>query len=374
MPLSSSSSLYSKRNYNNIVDQILEQGQRLRNSMVESILNNDPLNTNVINYKYRYDNNNDNSNSCRSTSDDTGKSLSIEEKELFLAYVRGDTMNKIEEKQALDTFGKMSITDVYNLTDRTCLSYKATCNCDTCKAYYNNNNGDNNKEKRKMVPILNLQNLNGEKCDIESEKSTLPVTSLLKYVNSVKIMVHSSLFNYEGLKKINKSATRNYFKLPPMYTHNYFVEYSIPEVLMPNTEKVRAKVDTGLHSNKVKFCSKFIHDDVIHFKQSNIHEIANLNSIELDKLSIKFTISCRTQKQKGISQLGIAKFLLSCFESTKYLTSNQELAIMLDCDAPITIGFLKVSVQLGCDKLYFGKEFIGTKDFHLLSEELLQIC
>lgn len=98
---------------------------------------------------------------------------------------------------------------------------------------------------------------------------------------------------------------------------------------------------------------------VIHFKQSTIHEIVHLDSLELNRLNIKFTISCRTQRQKGAFTIGIAKFLMSCFENTKYLTSNQELAILLDCEAPITLGTLKISVQLGCDKLYFGKEFIG---------------
>lgn len=249
MPLSNSS-LHSKRS-NNIVDQILEQGQRLRNSMVESILNNDPFNTNVINYKYRYNN-----TSCdRSTSDVMEKPLSPDEKELFLAYVRGDTMTKIEEKQALDTFGKMSIRDVYNLTDRTCLSYKATCNCDTCKAYYNDN------KEMYNVPRLNLQNLNSEKGELESVKSSIPVSNLLKYVDSLRISVHSLTFNQEGLKKINKSNMKNLFKLPPSYTHTYFVEFAIPEVIIPSRDRVRAKVDTGMHNNKVRFCSKLILDD-----------------------------------------------------------------------------------------------------------------
>lgn len=362
MPLSTTTSLHSKTN--NIVDQILEQGQRLRNSMVESILNNDPLNTQVVNYKYRYDSN---------RSDKTEEQLTPEEKELFLAYVRGDTMSKIEEKQALDTFRRMSITDVYNLTDRTCLSYKATCNCDTCKAFYSEN-----KNEKYNVPALNLQNLS-EKRDLESEKTCTPVTSLLKYVDSLRISIHSLIFNHEGLKKIYKNNIKHSLKLPPSYTHSYFVEYSVPDILLHSNSKIRAKVDTGMHNNKVRICSKLIHNEgclfilssmylfkknllfvVIHFKQSSTHEVIHLDTLELDRLLIKFTISCRTQKQKGVLTIGTAKFKMSSFENTKYLTSNQELAIMLDCDAPIVLGNLKVTIQLGCDKLYFGREFIGT--------------
>lgn len=98
---------------------------------------------------------------------------------------------------------------------------------------------------------------------------------------------------------------------------------------------------------------------MIQFKQSSVHDVIHLDSLELNKFNINFIISCRTQKQKGLFAIGLATFNLSSFEITKYLTCNQELAIMLDCDAPIILGTLKISAQLGCGKLYFGKEFVG---------------
>lgn len=225
---------------NNLVDQILEQGQRLRNSMVESILNNDPLNISAINYKHK---------ACNHYGPKVDKALSTEEEQLFLSYLHGDSMSKVEEKQALDTFRRMSLTDICNLTDRSCLSYKATCNCSTCKAYYNYD-----------VPLLNLRKLQHESSS-NNNKAALKVDqfTLLKYVDSLKISVHSLAFNLEGLKKINRKS--NAAKLPPSYSHSYFVEYSIPGVILPADGKIKAKVDTGMNNNKIRFCSKLVHNE-----------------------------------------------------------------------------------------------------------------
>lgn len=227
---------------NTIVDQILEQGQRLRNSMVESILNNDPLNIQVINYRHE--------STCNNNINELDKPLSPQEKQLFIAYVRGDRMTKSEELQALDTFRKMSPADISEITDRTCLSYKATCNCDTCKAYYSENYTETFK-----VPLLNLKIIDEKMNYLEAT----PITNFLKYVDSLRVSIHNLVFNCEGLKKIN--CKNNLFKLPPSYTHSYFVEYAIPDVIIPKNNKIKAKVDTGMSNNKIRFCSKSTHNE-----------------------------------------------------------------------------------------------------------------
>ena len=38
--------------------------------------------------------------------------------------------------------------------------------------------------------------------------------------------------------------------------------------------------------------------------------------------------------------------------------TNQELPLVLSERVPITLGSLEISVELGCDRLHFGKEFI----------------
>lgn len=90
----------------------------------------------------------------------------------------------------------------------------------------------------------------------------------------------------------------------------------------------------------------------------SMHEVVHLDKINLKTLNITFHINCRMQRQKGSLAIGFATFNFGSFENTKYLTCNQELTL-LDNNAPIAVGNLKITIQLGCGKLYFGKEFIG---------------
>lgn len=85
----------------------------------------------------------------------------------------------------------------------------------------------------------------------------------------------------------------------------------------------------------------------------------NLDQIDLSAVNIKFQVSCRTLKKKSSDILGYAIFNIGSFLNSKHLSINQNLPVMLNSEAPIIIGTLKVSLQLGCGQLYFGKEFIG---------------
>lgn len=97
---------------------------------------------------------------------------------------------------------------------------------------------------------------------------------------------------------------------------------------------------------------------VINFKQTSIHDIGCLNRINLEDAIVTFRLSFRNFKQKHPLSLGVANFNFSSFEVSKNFTCNQELTLRLQ-DPPIITGGLKISVQLGCGRLYFGKEFIG---------------
>lgn len=84
-----------------------------------------------------------------------------------------------------------------------------------------------------------------------------------------------------------------------------------------------------------------------------------MSEIDLAAVNIKFQVSCRTLKQKQGNILGYAMLNMASFLNARHLSLNQNLLVMLNSDAPIVIGTLKVSLQLGCGQLYFGKEFIG---------------
>ncbi|KAI4462552.1 hypothetical protein MML48_4g00021848 [Holotrichia oblita] len=111
-------------------------------------------------------------------------------------------------------------------------------------------------------------------------------------------------------------------------------------------------------SLKISIHSLVLNQEAIYFKQISLHDIANLDDIDLAAVNIKFQISCRTLKQKSSNILGCATFNLASFLNSKHLSLNQTLLVMLNNEVPIVIGTLKVSLQLGCGQLYFGKEFI----------------
>lgn len=97
----------------------------------------------------------------------------------------------------------------------------------------------------------------------------------------------------------------------------------------------------------------------IQFKQVSLHDVANLDAETLQKSHITFTVSCRTPKQKSINVLGTATFDMSALQLSKYLTVTERLVLYMKQHSPVILGSLKVTIKLGCGKLYFGKEFVG---------------
>lgn len=97
----------------------------------------------------------------------------------------------------------------------------------------------------------------------------------------------------------------------------------------------------------------------VSFKQISVHDVANLNAIDVQKFQIDFIVSSRTLKQKNVNILGTAVYNLSSLLASKHLTSSERLILYLKEESPIIMGTLKVTVKLGCGKLYFGKDFVG---------------
>lgn len=264
----------------NLVEQILEQGQRLRAAMVQTILNNDPFNLDLVktqNFK-SYSETDAlkpmhaiNADNRRET-----KSLSLEDKHKFLAYLRGEKMTRSDERQVLDTFRAMSNADICDATER---SYNAdySCSCDTCKAYYKHNlSCDFNHSATSLcrvknnVPLLNLSNntkfaAKSKKMENQTGVSySYPSHSVkcLKYVDSLKISIHSLILNQEGNKKVYGNSLDKKLKLPTSITHTYFIEYQIPDIIMKPVVRTKSKVDSGLDShNLVRMCSKKLHNE-----------------------------------------------------------------------------------------------------------------
>lgn len=333
-----------------LVNKILEQGQKLRNAMVGSILKNDPFNTNIIYSKHF--------NTPKTSSSDFNdfKSVnplaSVDEKRVE-AYIKGEYMTKDEERLALDTLRSMSAPDLCKTTERTLNSTRlSTCKCYICKIY-NSNNLYCDLRRQNNVDGTNQYSPSEIIKDIQ-ERYKNENKNLLKYVDSLKVLINNLTLTETG----NQKVSDNDKKVPYNFNQTFFLEYCLPDYIVNKSIVSKSKVNSGLESNFVRFCSRR-NNDLINFKQVTIHDVKNFDKCNLDECEIKIKISYRTQRQKNASTLGFAKFNLGSFLLSKNLVCSRNLSVFLNENSPIIVGYLKVSLSLGCGRLYFGQEFIG---------------
>lgn len=386
-----------------LVEKILEQGQRLRNSMVQAVLNNDPFNKEILSnisspaHTYR-DNKSAGIEKCNCYSHrgkDKGTQREYDQLNIH-KYLEGDEMCVNEEMRALETLRSMSPHSLIQSTSCTKHSDHYKNSCDICKDYenrlysastssvsidrlderYTSNRSkqahkanDKNTEEivhdgKARVKIFEEpeDRFKSKPKDGPSKLKLIKNTfhenqGVLRYVDSLKIHVYSLKLNGAGHRKVSASENAN---KPYLIGNNmYFVEYSLPDVLLKQVPKSRAKVNTGLHPDKtIRFCSKKLLNDSVYFRQQSMHQISNVNMLDLSSIKVEFRVSFRCLKQRTALLIGIATINLGSLITNRFLSSEQELVIVNE-NAPVVLGTLKVMLQFGCDKLYFGKEFIG---------------
>lgn len=230
---------YSSRKLEgDVVDEILERGQRLRSAMVQAILNNDALNLNI------------NGAVCGAPKADLGEKN-------IKAFLKGDSMSKEDELQTMETLRSMSAVDLCRITDRTYHSNEP-CDCLTCVEYCEKDlscdrkRNDNDNQLTKKI----------------QERYKHENASLLKFVDSIKIAIASVTLNEAGEKKVQGSFSKD--KVSNI-AQTFFLEYQIPESITKNKEQAKGKVNSGLTTNKdhVRICARRAHLESINWPLIN---------------------------------------------------------------------------------------------------------
>lgn len=85
----------------------------------------------------------------------------------------------------------------------------------------------------------------------------------------------------------------------------------------------------------------------------------NLYNCSLEDHNLIFTIRCKKSSHHKSEHLGVAKFNFGVFNTSKNASCGKSLPIYLDENSSISVGNIKVTIQLGAGKLYFGQEFLG---------------
>lgn len=287
------------------------------------------------------------------------------------AYIRGDCMTKQDEKLALQTLKSITASELFKTVENSLNSickFTFNCNCQTCYNYNSTYLDCDLKRNKceKEYPSRNNEIIyasrNHEILNPSSSNEIVPqIQSLnqiqnekyLKYVDCLKISVGSLNINTLGWENIHKSLGG----IKPFYLVNYFLEYTIPNCLIPASKQ--SKINTGVEQNNVKICAKKVNDDIF-FNNTVIHNLKKLSQANIFKYEIEFKVSYRSHGQQ-FKSLGYATFNFGELLNQKNVKCYKNLSLQVDKNVPIVVGSLKLLFQLGCGRSYFGSKLIGMK-------------
>lgn len=261
---SSSDEIASK---NNLIEKILHQGQRLRNAMVQSILDHDPFNTEIFN---DYNTNTLVTSRLRKKVPSYCSSLDINlldtEKRKIQLFLKGESMNQRDQVEALDTLRSMSSENLCKTTNET---YHSKCPCTTCLKY---NKDDLNCDLKRFKKNL----IDKEEKIIQEQICIKPhnkneISKYLKYVDCMQISIHDLILNDKGNKKINSYMTVDK-KIPAWGSQTFFIEYELPFVLSVSTsgKKLQKSVTNSSNNNFVRICARRISSEGKYTKILNL--------------------------------------------------------------------------------------------------------
>ncbi|KAK4880659.1 hypothetical protein RN001_008805 [Aquatica leii] len=337
----------------NIVEQILEQGQRLRNAMVKSILDNDPFYIDAIdtNNVRNLKNTKLLNNTLKTIETDgicklkTAKSAQVMSAEFPNLYCGCHICNIYKREIFLSD--KFSHIPPLHLLNRAQTKYHS--------AHFTDNESDivdcempstSNLQSEMVTSNYTedkLQPLNSSEQIVKSIQNNYrsKAISLFKYIDSMKISILNISLNNAGNRKALASGVNSKYRLPTSISQSYFVEYNVPDCLTNGLTRSNSKVDSGLTSNLFRVCSKKLQNEEICFKHTSTHDIVNLQQVNLSAIELKFQISTRAMKQKRSNILGYAVFNMSLFEITKNMCCIEHLPIMSD---DFVLGTIKKSL------------------------------
>ncbi|KAL6266014.1 hypothetical protein P5V15_002866 [Pogonomyrmex californicus] len=233
----------------------------------------------------------------------------------------------------------------------------------TSKTITAKNKSDNTNFKRNQNFSIKL---NKSKEDTLCKNETcvkLKGACPLDYVNSIRIFIESFTLSPTGYRRTKSTCLQ--YGVPLSLT--YFIRYDI----------VESKKQTNTKSNKktkfIRTCAKKQIGHVVNFNFEGIYSISWHNTNK--NFSLRFKVFVKHHNQKFPTGLGLGFVNISDIINTTHLSNIY--CITID-NKGIKMGELKVIIELGCDFLYFGKEFIDAvrsrkQDISVLRKESLVV-
>lgn len=170
----------------------------------------------------------------------------------------------------------------------------------------------------------------------------------IDHVDSLRIAVESLTLSSAGYRRVRSSCMSRGDGVPVSVT--YFVHY---DAIFSGSKKSNSSRKPTNESRPVKLCSKKQVGQVVYFNHSAVYDLQK-TYLRLDG-PLRFKIFNRHLNQRTPTELGIGSMYVADAARAPTLSSTQRLAIV--CKG-IKIGELKVTVELGCDRVHFGKQFV----------------
>ncbi|XP_069677731.1 C2 domain-containing protein 3 isoform X2 [Periplaneta americana] len=198
---------------------------------------------------------------------------------------------------------------------------------------------------------------------------------IMQYINSLRITIHSLYLNKIGTKnqshiqsQMKGSTVHLLHEVPKRCSTAYFVEYELPYQLDPSVKGKKKQIKKNSkpwHNTVKRFCSNKQIGPEIYFEQTSIHMLpitkTPLYSL-LNNVNIMFRIYSRQLHQKIPLQIGEAEFKLAKILKSETLGCCEHIEFFCMATIPehqLCEGVLKVSVDLGLEGKHFGHNFLS---------------
>ncbi|XP_054267858.1 uncharacterized protein LOC128989820 isoform X1 [Macrosteles quadrilineatus] len=313
---------------------VLEKGKKLRDAMVLSVLEDSDYPVDIHDeLLLKLDNNDEKYNKTAyksSSSTKSGELVTPHEEKLISNYLEGKVMKEEEEKLVLATLhsenlhGNSVVTNDLQNQDN-CNSANTSCPPST----FGHPAGTSNIG-------INSLTVAGKN-----------VRDLMKKINCFRITVDSLTLTPAGWKKINQAVdnkNKNGDLVPPPGA-TYFVECQFVE------DSPRSQAQSW-KASPLRFCSRRQIQDVVYFGQSSAHSLKPPHTLQ--ELEDANCLVCWRHLHQRVPAL------LGTFRLAPLPPGSVEMEDTLPVisDNVTVVGHIKIKLQLGKDKLYYGNDLL----------------
>ncbi|XP_063987413.1 C2 domain-containing protein 3 [Diachasmimorpha longicaudata] len=250
-------------------------------------------------------------------------------------YFMGSSMSQKEEKRALEKLRSSSPTpSLIDMATDTITSCRNDRPADRCWSRGTTEDLPDELNEEILSNRLRVQ-----------QKEATP----MDYVDSLRIFIDSLSLTPAGYRRVKSSCLCRGDGVPISVT--YFVQY---DAAFGNVKKYNKKV-INEGKKPVKISSRRQDGQTINFHHEAVYSLPRSHLHLQMNTPLRFKIFNRHLEQRTPTELGVGSMYIRDAVNSSHLSSTQKLAVV---KKGIKIGELRVTIELGSDRIHFGKQFI----------------